>query len=302
MNERLTRLPNSMTGYATESGEIACEGECWRWIWEIRSVNGRGLDLRLRVPDWIEGLEPEARALVGGAAARGNVTLSLRVTRAEGGPLEPGRVAGALAAVAGVERAARDAGLRLRRSTAAELLALRPSGEAETPDTAALRAAVVAGLPALLDAFAAARAAEGRALAALLSAQVDRIAALAEAARPLAEARRERAAEALRENVARLLGASEALDEARLAQELALLAVKLDVTEELDRLEAHVAAARTLLAETAPVGRRLDFLTQEFNREANTLCSKSQDIELTRLGLDLKAAVDQMREQVQNVE
>jgi uncharacterized protein (TIGR00255 family) len=146
------------------------------------------------------------------------------------------------------------------------------------------------------------RAAEGAALAAALSAQLDRIEALtAEAQREVA-ARGQTQADVLREGVARVLAATDTMDETRLAQELALLAVKTDVTEELDRLAAHVAAARAHVADPAPVGRKLDFLMQEFMREANTLCSKAQSLALTRIGLDLKTVIDQMREQVQNVE
>jgi len=146
------------------------------------------------------------------------------------------------------------------------------------------------------------RRSEGAALAAVIAGQLDRIAALTAEAADLAEARKDAMAETLRQNLARVMETAETADPDRVAQELALIAVKTDVTEELDRLVAHVAAARTLLAEDGPVGRKLDFLTQEFNREANTLCSKAQSAELTRAGLDLKATIDQMREQVQNVE
>jgi uncharacterized protein (TIGR00255 family) len=146
------------------------------------------------------------------------------------------------------------------------------------------------------------RAAEGRALATVLTAQLERIAGLTEEAQQEVATRAAAQADALHDAVARLLGASDAVDPTRLAQELALLAVKTDVTEELDRLSAHVAAARAHLAEGHAVGRKLDFLMQEFMREANTLCSKAQSLALTRIGLDLKTVIDQMREQVQNVE
>jgi uncharacterized protein (TIGR00255 family) len=194
--------------------------------------------------------------------------------------------------------------MELAPASAADVLAQRgvlAAGEPET-DSAPLLAALKDDFESLLEAFGAARSAEGASLGAILAGQVDRIAALAQEARSLAEARRDQAATALREALARLLENAEGIDEARVAQELALLAVKQDVTEELDRLDAHVVAARTLLAEEGPVGRKLDFLMQEFNREANTLCSKAQSAALTRLGLDLKVTIDQMREQVQNVE
>jgi len=163
-----------------------------------------------------------------------------------------------------------------------------------------LKAALLADLPGLLTDFNAARGAEGAALAAVLTAQLDRIAGLAAEARVTAAARTETAAETLRSQVARVL--AEGVDEGRLAQELALLAARADVTEELDRLDAHVTAARALLADTVPVGKKFDFLMQEFMREANTLCSKAASGGLTRIGLDLKTVIDQMREQVQNVE
>jgi uncharacterized protein (TIGR00255 family) len=154
----------------------------------------------------------------------------------------------------------------------------------------------------LLEEFDAARAAEGAALAGVIGAQIDRIAALTEDAASSADTRAEAQRAALKANIARVLDAAEGVDETRIAQELALLAVKSDVTEEIDRLRAHVAAARALLATGGAVGRKLDFLMQEFNREANTLCSKAQDAALTAIGLDLKLAIDQTREQVQNVE
>ncbi len=293
----------SMTGFASGRGELPGVS----WVWDLRSVNGKGLDLRLRVPDWIEGLEPVLRAELSRRIGRGSVSLSLRVTRDAGATilrLNPAALAGALQALAGIERGARDVGLSLAPPTAADLLALRGVAEndAGEEDTAPLRTALLADLPALIDQFNAARAAEGAALARLIGDQIDRIATLTDQARAVAEARRDRAAEVLRENLTRVMAAADGMDEGRVAQELALLAVKSDVTEELDRLEAHVAAARDLLAAPGPVGRKFDFLMQEFNREANTLCSKAQAVDLTRIGLDLKHVIDQLREQIQNVE
>jgi uncharacterized protein (TIGR00255 family) len=197
-----------------------------------------------------------------------------------------------------------DAGVTLRQPTAADVLTLRGVIDAATQeaDTAPLRAALLADLPGLLADFAAMRAAEGRALATVLGGQLDRVSTLtAEAGRETA-ARAATQADSLRDGLARILAATDAVDPSRLAQELALLAVKTDVTEELDRLSAHVTAARVLVADPAPAGRKLDFLMQEFMREANTLCSKAQSLALTRIGLDLKTVIDQMREQVQNVE
>lgn len=296
----------SMTGFAARKGQ----GAGHSWAWDIRSVNGKGLDLRLRVPDWIDGLELALRGDLGRALQRGNVSLSLKVARdglAEGAEAmrvnAPALIA-ALQALAEVEAAAQEAGIPLAPATPADVLAVRgvlDTTAAET-DTQPLRAALLADLPALLADFQAMRQAEGAALQAVIAAQLDQIAALVAAAAAEAALRRDSAAATLREALARVLANAEGFDETRLAQELALIAVKTDVQEELDRLAAHVAAARALLAEAGPVGRKFDFLMQEFMREANTLCSKAQALALTRIGLDLKTVIDQMREQVQNVE
>jgi uncharacterized protein (TIGR00255 family) len=295
----------SMTGFAARRGA----GLGYGWTWDLRSVNGKGLDLRLRLPDWIEGLELAVRAELQKALTRGNVSLTLKVAQ-DGGDdaaafrLNPHQLSAALAALAEVEEAAMAAGLTLRQPTAADVLTLRGvlDQTQQDQDTAPLRAAILADLPGLLADFAAMRAGEGAALAAVLTAQLDRIAALTAEAQREAATRAEAQAETLRDAMARVLSATDAVDESRLAQELALLAVKTDVTEELDRLAAHVDAARAHVADPGPSGRKLDFLMQEFMREANTLCSKAQSLALTRIGLDLKTVIDQMREQVQNVE
>lgn len=296
----------SMTGFAARRGQ----GAGHSWGWDIRSVNGKGLDLRLRVPDWVDGLELALRGELAKGISRGNVSLSLRVARdgmadgAEGLRVNAPALAAVLAAMTAVEQAAMAAGVTLAQGTAADVLAVR--GVLDTSaveiDTAPLRAAILADLPPLLADFAAMRAAEGAALQAVIASQLDEVARLTAAAAIEAAARREASSMALRESMARVLANADGVDEARLAQELALIAVKNDVTEELDRLTAHIAAARALLAEAGPVGRKFDFLMQEFMREANTLCSKAQALALTRIGLDLKTVIDQMREQVQNVE
>ena len=299
--------PVSMTAFATTRGQGGGLSGCCSWVWDVRSVNGKGLDLRLRLPDGIEGLEAAVRADLTRRLTRGNVTVGLRLTRTSGGEglrVNPALLASALTALAEVQGAAAAAGVALAQPSAAEVLAMRgvtETASGEDTDTSALLAALMADFATTLAAFETMRRAEGRALAAILTDQIDRIAAFAADARAAADARRPRAAEALREALARVADAVDA-DPARIAQELALLAVKADVTEELDRLEAHVAAARALLAQGGPVGRKFDFLAQEFNREANTLCSKAGDIALTRIGLDLKHLIDQMREQVQNLE
>ena len=295
-------MTTSMTGFAALRGDA--EGH--DFAWEIRSVNGRGLDLRLRLPDWVEGLEPEIRSRLSGRLHRGNVTVGLKLHRADGDAgtaLPEARLAELIAAVGRVEGMARDAGIATTPPTALDLLQRAASGSDRADDETVvrLRTALLAAFDRLLDDFAAMRNDEGAALAAVLSGQLDRIATLVAAAGEAAEARMSRTGEALRRNVARLLETSE-VDADRLAQELALIAVKADVTEELDRLTAHIAAARALIAADAPAGRKLDFLVQEFNREANTLCAKAQSTELTAIGLELKAVIDQMKEQAANVE
>ncbi len=292
-----------MTGYATAPD--AADG--WTWSWEIRSVNGRGLDLRLRVPDWLPGLEPRLRALVQGQAVRGSVSISLRLAREGGeagdGGLDRAAIEQALARIRAVEAVAAAEGRELLPVRATDVLAMRSGPEAlGAEESAALRDRVLATFETqALPAFAASRAAEGQALDAILTQRLDEIGDLVARARAAAEARRPGREAALSAAIARL-PAEIAVDPDRLAQELALIWVKQDVSEELDRLDTHLGAARGLVAAEGPKGRRLDFLTQEFVREANTLCSKSQDRELTALGLDVKSVIDQLREQVQNVE
>jgi len=293
-----------MTGYADRAG--SADGVAWTW--EARSVNGRGLDLRVRLPEGFESLDAVLRQQATATLARGTVTVGLRVARSAGAAvpqLRPEALAAAIAAARAAEAAAAAAGLDLAPVTAADLLGLRGVMEADalTPaETPGVLAGARADIAPLLAALAAARAGEGAALAATLGSQLDRVAGLTAAARESADARAARTGALLRSRLEAVLAAVATVDEGRLAQELALIAVKADVTEELDRLEAHVAAARGLVAAGGAVGRRLDFLMQEFNREANTLCAKSGSSELTAIGLELKVIVDQMREQVQNVE
>jgi len=296
-------MVKSMTGFAAAKGE----GTGYTWAWDIRSVNARGLDIRLRMPDWIEGLEARVRAAVAAAVARGSVTLSLRLARDDSDTadrIDATALSRVLDQVAQVEAAAVAAGMTLVPTRAADILTQRGvlTSAAAEADTTALGQALLRDLPDLIDAFDTMRRAEGTALHGVIADQLTRIAALVETATVQADARRDQTAARLRDQLARVMDNSDGADPDRVAQELALIAVKTDVTEELDRLTAHIAAARDLLAADGPVGRKLDFLAQEFNREANTLCSKSQSAELTRTGLDLKATIDQMREQVQNVE
>lgn len=293
-----------MTGFASQSGEAAGQS----WIWEARSVNGKGLDLRLRLPDSIEGLEQFVRAEGAKRFKRGNIALSLRLERnvATTGPtLDLTKLEHALESLSVIEAEAAKRGIELRQSSAADILSLKgltETGTVSKDDAEVLKTSVLDGLSALFEALAAMRASEGAALGAVITGQVDQIESLTAEAVAVAKARVSEQKAAFKDALARVTENSNGVDEARVAQEIAVLAVKSDVTEELDRLKAHINAARDLIAENGPIGRRFDFLAQEFNREANTLASKSNYTDLTRVALDLKVTIDQMREQIQNVE
>ena len=290
----------SMTGFARSAG--ACDGLAWAW--ELRSVNGRGLDLRLRLPPGFDALEPALREAAGRVLKRGNVTANLTVRREDSPRLAPDPAALEQVLALATALAARIQGAPPPRAEA--LLALpgilraAPTDEATISDAQSTE--VRAGFSRAVADLVTARRDEGARLASVLDALLAEIAALhARAAREAADqpaAHRAR----LMENLRALLAESPSLPEERIAQEVALLAARSDVREELDRLASHIAAARALLAEGAQVGRRLDFLVQEFNREANTLCSKSASVALTATGLALKSAIEQLREQVQNIE
>lgn len=295
----------SMTGYARAQGA----DDRRRWVWEARSVNGRNLEIRCRVPQGFDRLENPARTAVGGRLKRGNVSLTLTLTsERQSSPLRINRPL--LAELASLVE-------EVRKSTGAAapsadgLLRVRGVIEEEEEEgqteqsLAALDKALTATLDEVLKALVAARAAEGKALAKVIDGHVGEIEDLCKRAAERALAQIGTVRGRFESQLADIMGRVPQLSEERFAQEVALLVGKADVREELDRLAAHIAQARTLLAEARvdnPVGRKFDFLCQEFNREANTLCSKSADIELTRIGIDLKGAVERMREQVQNVE
>ncbi|MFT7595588.1 MAG: hypothetical protein ACI8R4_002917 [Paracoccaceae bacterium] len=293
----------SMTGFASAKGELAP----FSWGWELRGVNAKGLDIRLRVPDWLDGLEAALRADLGKSVARGNITVSLRLTRSEDAgavALNPATLTTVLDALEAIETEAMERGVSLAPSKASDLIGLRGMLEASAnvDDTGPLIALLKQEFTALIQAFVHMRSVEGAALAKVLDGQLELVTQLTAQSADLAEARKGTMAAALKTNLARVLDNTDGADPGRVAQELAMIAVKADVTEEIDRLGAHVAAAGDLLAKGGAVGRKLDFLMQEFNREANTLCSKAQSTDLTAVGLELKAVIDQMREQVQNVE
>ena len=291
----------SMTGFARAAGSSAP----WRWAFELKTVNAKGLDLRLRMPAPFDRVETEARARLAKALARGTCFGTLAVQR-EGAAIEARIDAVALESIAAAARdAAQKAGLA--PPTMDGLLALR--GVVETAeagdDEASIAAACVGALQSVDEAIAAlsvVRRGEGKALAALLSDRLKSIAALVEAADTNPARRPEAVRDRLAESVAALMGSSRGLDENRLYQEAILLAAKADIREELDRLKTHVGAARALIEEGGPIGRRLDFLAQELAREASTLCAKANDVSLTAQGLELRAQIEQFREQVQNVE
>ena len=293
----------SMTGFSSATGSLPPHS----WAWELRAVNGKGLDLRLRVPDWIDGLEAGLRKLLGAAVTRGNLTLSLRLARDEqAGALQinDAQLDAVLQAMATIETRAMEAGVSLAPSASSDIVALRGVLEQGTSedDVAPLAKALLDEAAHLIADFNAMRDREGAALQKVLLAQLDEIATLTTEATGLAKARGAAMADTLKRNLTKVMDNIDSADPDRVAQELALIAVKSDVTEEIDRLAAHVDAARDLIGQGGPVGRKLDFLMQEFNREANTLCAKAQNTGLTRCGLALKAVIDQMREQVQNVE
>ncbi len=290
----------SMTGFARAEGADGTSN----WGWEVRSVNGRGLDVRCRVPAGMDGLEGKVRSLAGERFKRGNINATLSVSRAEGaGDVSVNHevlekiteVAKEIGKAAGVEPPLQ--GILAVRG----VLDFKEVGESED-GRQAREAAMTATLEQAMDELAKVRGAEGAHTAKVLFAALDELGKLVAEAAATAATQPETIRARITKQVEELMEAGNGLSEERLAQEVALLAGKADVREELDRLEAHVAAARELMAGDEAVGRRLDFLSQEFNREANTLCSKSTDMELTRIGLDLKTVIDRFKEQVANVE
>lgn len=291
----------SMTGFGRSEGN----GGGFVWAWEARSVNGRGLDVRLRYPPGNDAIEPALRDAAAKRFTRGNVSATLTIDRQTTGGnvrLNETMLADVLAAA---DRAAELSGGK--RPDTAALLAIKgvleQSDSSETADARALREKLlIAGFEQALDKLVVSRRAEGQRLAGVLKDQVDEIERLTAAVRASPSRSVDAIAARLKDQIARLVDADNGFDKDRLHQEAILVATRADVEEELARLDAHVAAAREILNEPGAVGRKLDFLAQEFNREANTLCSKANAVDVTRLGLALKTVIDQLREQVQNVE
>jgi uncharacterized protein (TIGR00255 family) len=292
---------SSMTGFARSHGVSGS----YAWAWEIKSVNGKGLDVRLRLPSGWDAIDAPVRARIAERLARGSVQATLTVERSGVMP------------VVRINAAVLEAIVTTVRQLAPRLEAAPPSldgllslkgvmevSDAEESAEERLRAeaAAMSGFAEVLGALSEMREREGAALGAILALRLGEIAALAGRAEQTPGRRPEAIRTRLAEQVAALLAQSDRFDADRLHQEAILIATKADVREELDRLAAHIAQARRLIDQGGAVGRRLDFLAQELNREANTLCAKANDVELTNIGLELKAAVEQFREQVQNVE
>jgi uncharacterized protein (TIGR00255 family) len=292
---------SSMTGFARGHGVAGG----YAWAWELKSVNAKGLDLKLRLPPGWEAIEPAVRAKAAEVLSRGSVFANLTVTR-EG-----------VAPVARVNQAALDAVLGAVNELAKRLPDATPSLDGilalkgvmevnEVQETeeerAAAEAAVTAGFTDVVKGLAEMRRTEGAALGRILTTRLSEIGELAARAEAAPGRKAEAIKARLKAQVAELLEASQRFDPDRLHQEAIVLATKIDIREELDRLAAHVAQGKKLIAGGGPIGRKLDFLAQELNRESNTLCAKANDLELTNIGLELKAVVEQFREQVQNLE
>jgi uncharacterized protein (TIGR00255 family) len=291
-----------MTGFARADG--AEDG--LSWAWELKSVNGKGLDLRLRLPPGYDAIEPAMRNLLAARLKRGNVSVNLNLEkRAGAATLRVNReILNQVLALANeithqVEAAPpRLDGLLAIRGVLETAEEEEPSPEQRERRHKAMLASAEVALGRLVEM----REAEGTRLGEVLERRLEEIAGLVRDAEATAGAQPEAIRTRLKSLIAALMETGASFSEERLAQEAALLVGRADVREELDRLEAHIAAARDLLGEGTGIGRRFDFLCQEFNREANTLCSKSADLELTRIGLALKSSIEQLREQVQNVE
>jgi uncharacterized protein (TIGR00255 family) len=292
---------SSMTGFARGHGVAGA----YAWSWEIKSVNAKGLDLRLRLPPGWDAVEVPARKRASELLARGTVYANLTVERKGVAPtvkVNETVLAAVLATLKGLEHR-----IEAAPATLDGILALKGVMEVAEEDESeetrgAAEAAIAKGFDRALADLIAMRREEGATLGRVLSARLSEITALAGRAEKAPGRKPEAIKARLTEQVAALLAASQRFDSDRLHQEAIMLAAKADIREELDRLASHVAQAQKMLAEGGPVGRRLDFLAQELHRESNTLTAKANDVELTNIGLELKTVVEQFREQVQNLE
>jgi len=293
---------HSMTGFARSSGGTGP----YSWTWEAKSVNGKGLDIRCRLPQGLDELDVIARGKAGKTFSRGNVSLhlSIRETGTSSRFQVNRELLDQLVDIS-TDLAEKTPGWDTPRLDG--LLAVKGvieplEEEAGDEEVAARNKEIANSLDQVLKELLAARSEEGARITEALTQQIEEIAALKKQAESVAEVQPEAIKDKLSEQVRELLEAHPSLPEERLAQEAALLMTKGDVREELDRLDSHLTAAKSLISEGGVVGRKLDFLCQEFNREANTICSKAQEIELSNIGLELKAVIEQFREQVQNIE
>jgi uncharacterized protein (TIGR00255 family) len=292
---------SSMTGFARGHGESGA----YAWAWEIKSVNAKGLDLRLRLPPGWDAVEAPVRSKAGEALARGSVYATLTVERHGRTPVVRlnedvlNAVVDTVKALAGRIDADRP---RLDGILAIKGVIEVVDAEEGEDERRTAEAAVISGFGAALTSLIEHRRREGDALSRILSARLDEIASLISRAEAAAARRPDAVKQRIADQVAALLDSSDRFDLDRLHQEAVLIAARADVREELDRLAAHVEQAQMMVTKGGAVGRRLDFLSQEFNRETNTLCAKANDLELTNIGLELKGAVEQFREQVQNLE
>lgn len=299
-------MVQSMTGFGVVTGE----SQAHSWTAELRSVNGKGLDIKIRVPDWIDSLEGEVRARLKQLIKRGNVTLTIKLQNDESEQtnslsLDEGILSQTLNNIAKIEQLGLDQGVSFTPSKAADLLAIKgimtnKALSQEQLDT--LCSEILTSLDPLYNSFLSSRSSEGAQLLKFLETQLDALRAELDNAKALLGARDDHMRGLLKTQLAKILENTPQFDAQRMAQEVALIFVKSDVAEELDRLAIHIQAASDLLKAGGAVGRRMEFLMQEFNREANTLCAKAQFSELTSIGLEMKVIIDQMREQIQNLE
>jgi uncharacterized protein (TIGR00255 family) len=289
-----------MTGMAAMSGASGP----YDWSMELRAVNNKGLDIRTRVPEWLVGFDQAARKAISSQVARGSLQFSLKISHVAGQgqrQIDPDKLEHILTNAAVVAEHAAQKGLAVAPLSLSDIAAQNGflDVDADTEAQQAVITVLTKDLPKLIAQFQASRKAEGAALHRILAENLKQMEELITQALATLKTRAGSFEENFRAALARL---KQDIDPERLAQEMAILAVKSDVTEEIDRLQAHIAAAQALLTSDGPSGRKFDFLMQEFNREANTLCSKSGSKALTAIGLEMKVLIDQMREQVQNVE
>jgi len=291
----------SMTGFAREAGVTGA----YQWAWELKTVNGRGLEVRVRTPSGLDAVGEEARGQILKSLTRGQGQLNLSLSRASSAPkLRVNQdVLQSLLSALGDPKLPDNLNPASHEGHPAVRGVVELEDDAADPaQDEALVAALKAGVGALIEALKAARLKEGLALSGVLGQQLDVISRFVDEAEASPARQPDAIRARLEAQIAELIDGKSALDPARLHQEAVLIAARADIREELDRLRAHVDSARELLQEGGPVGRRLDFLAQEFGREANTLCAKANDVSLSRIGLELKAVIEQFREQVQNVE